>query len=549
MVASLSSMDPIADRGEEATFAWQWGRGQDAALRQQLEAARRHLVEGQATEAARAFERILAQAPDCADAHHGLGHAARLGGDLEGAMTALRQAVRLAPDRPYQWLSLGDLHLILEQWQLAEAAYDMALESQRDLAPALYGKARVCDALGRDEEALALFEQAGRADPRWSQPPYARGHLLERLGRFDDARRCYREALERNEDHALTRAGLVDLAAAGDPVVEEAQAYVGRDTTAPEHRAIVSYALARHWDKVGDRPRAFGFAALANKARESTAGPFDAAAHEAHVDRIIRTFDARFFADRAGWGRPSDRPVFIIGMPRSGTTLTEQMLSSHSQVFGGGELEHFSLTGGDYRELLGLRADYPECMAELDEGDAIRLADAYLGHIARIDDAAPLFTNKTPLNFLKIGLIKTLLPRARFIHVHRDPRDTCLSIYFQNFAPQQRFSTSLAGLAGYYRQYRRLMAHWRGLFPEAIIDVTYESVIEAPEEQVGAMLDFLDLEWEDACLAFERNARRVDTPSLRQVRRKLYSGSAGKWRAYEDELGPLIEALAEGGCL
>jgi hypothetical protein len=265
-------------------------------------------------------------------------------------------------------------------------------------------------------------------------------------------------------------------------------------------------------------------------------------AMEGHVDRLCAAFAGESFpGPRAG---DSDRPVFIVGMPRSGTTLTEQILASHPKVFGAGEL---GLMG---QAAQMLRRGSVDSLASA-SGDSLAKATAfYLREIGRIDGEAARVTDKMTANFLRLGLIARMFPNARIVHCRRDPMDTCLSCFQQNFrAAHLSWTCDLADLGHYYCQYRRLMDHWRQILPAgSMLEVDYEDTVSGLETQARRLVDFVGLEWDDACLRFHEADRTVVTASHSQVRRKVYAGSVGRWRRYGGGLRPLADALSECGC-
>jgi hypothetical protein len=265
---------------------------------------------------------------------------------------------------------------------------------------------------------------------------------------------------------------------------------------------------------------------------------------------IARSLDADSLAQRAGSGDPSKRPVFIVGMPRSGTTLVEQILASHPQVFGAGELgtleriliERFGpglSPTGRARRLAGLTG-----------ADLTAIGSAYVGAISALAPGAQRVTDKMPSNFRLAGLIQLALPNARIIHCRRDPVDTSLSCYARKFSRGQDFAYDLRELGTYYRAYDGLMTHWRAILPEdRLLEVVYEAVVDNLEPQARRLVAFCGLDWNDACLSFHETQRQVRTASVNQVRQPLYRTSVARWKAYASHLGPLLEALASGPAL
>jgi len=262
---------------------------------------------------------------------------------------------------------------------------------------------------------------------------------------------------------------------------------------------------------------------------------FDASGLRHQVDETIATFTADFFAARAGWGASSDLPVFILGMPRSGTSLVEQIAASHSQIFGAGELREI----GEITASLGPAANWGE-------DAALRLAERHLERLRTLDGAAARIIDKLPDNIFQLGSIATLFPRARIVFCRRDARDIGLSCFFQKFAAGHlTFSYDLADCGRRIKETERIAEHWRRTLSLPMLDLDYERLVADLEGESRRLIAFLGLDWEPACLDFHRTARAVQTASSWQVRQPLFDRSAGRWRHYEGHLAPLLEALAE----
>jgi hypothetical protein len=271
---------------------------------------------------------------------------------------------------------------------------------------------------------------------------------------------------------------------------------------------------------------------------------FDRAAHSELVDRLLRVFTADYFERVRGFGSDSEVPVFVTGMPRSGTSLVEQILSHHPEAAGLGELRDIPKMVTDLPARLQTAEKYPECLAYLDQAAVQGLGQAYLNRIQQLAGSARRVSDKMLENFLHLGLIATLFPRARIIHCRRDPLDTCVSCYLQFFHGLD-FTWDLADLGSYYRDYQRLMAHWQTVLPMPILDINYEDLVADVEDQSRRLLTFCGLDWNDRCLRFYENPRAVRTVSKLQVRRPIYTSSVGRWRHYAAHLGPLQEALRD----
>jgi hypothetical protein len=283
------------------------------------------------------------------------------------------------------------------------------------------------------------------------------------------------------------------------------------------------------------------------QANELSGAAFDSKRGVAATDRLIDTFSADFLAGRSGFGDPSERPIFIVGMPRSGTTLTEQIVASHPKICGAGELETMFHMVDAVPGLAGANKRYPECVRDLTQASARDLARRYLVELNRYSRTAVRITDKMPHNFDKLGLISLMFPRARIIHCRRDPIDTCLSCFMHEFHKQHTYNCDLASLGLYYREYERLMAHWRTALPIALFELRYEDLVADQEAVSRALIEFCGLPWDDRCLEFHRADRSVQTPSAWQVRQPIYTKSVERWRKYQRHLGPLIEVLGQNG--
>jgi len=453
------------------------------------------------------------------------------------------------PSRAESWFELARLLADRQQRKLAIEAYRRVLALVPNNAAAWLNLGRVLSEFGRYEAAEQALARAGALDPTPPELWYNKAVLAERLGRFEAARRHYAAAIDRAPDYALAIAALIDVTrgALPDWLGQRARAVLDVRASDAESRTLVNSALARFHDRAGAHERAFAHARAANESRVARHGRFDAAGHDALIARVKAVFDADFFAARSGFGRPETSPVFIVGMPRSGTTLAEQILSAHPRVAAAGELDHFSLSVRDLPGLLDKSDPYPDCVTGLSAAEIDLLARAYLKGLAETADGAERVTNKLPFNFLRLGLIALMFPRARIIHCTRDPLDTCLSIYLHNFAAHQRWAADLEDLAAYYRAYREIMHHWRTHLPLEIFQLSHETLVDAPEETIAALLAFLGLEPDARCLRFHENPRPVMTPSLWQVRQPLSRASIGRWRNYASYLEALRRVLASGG--
>ncbi|MEM1370065.1 MAG: sulfotransferase, partial [Cyanobacteria bacterium P01_H01_bin.15] len=313
--------------------------------------------------------------------------------------------------------------------------------------------------------------------------------------------------------------------------------------------SIIGYGLGRALESLNRFEEAFITMASANKARRNAAGAFSRQQFDQRLLLLKQIFTRDFFTARNQWGYQSDVPVFVVGLPRSGTTLTEQIISSHPNCFGGGELASLTdLATGTPDRIGSTKRLWPDSATLLSASHVEQLGREYMVRVLGLADGNyRRIVDKQPLNFWHLGLVALALPQAKVIHCVRDVRDNGLSIFAQNFNAQQKWSTDLSDIAHYWRGYRTIMEHWKSVTDLEILDVQYEETVGDLEYQARRILKFLDVPWAPGVLEFHKNRRAVQTPSRWQVRQPIYSTSKSKWKLYERHLGPLISAAAEQG--
>ncbi|MEE9139761.1 MAG: tetratricopeptide repeat protein, partial [Alphaproteobacteria bacterium] len=498
---------------------------------------------GDVDEAFAAYRKAIELKPDYAEACSNLGNALHQQGRLEEALIACRKAVELAPRLAEAGSNLGNV--LMEQGMLDEAAaqYARVLSFRPDLAETHTKLGDVLRKQGKLDDAMKCFTRALRLKPDSAEAHNDLGNAFKEQGKLDRAVESYRRAIECRPDcvQAHYNLAVIERAREGDPAFEVLEP-LRDDPSLPLNDAIeVHFTLGKMYADIGEHERAFRRYRRGNELRtvaaERRGQRFDAVQHRRLIDRTIEIFTAGFFAERRGYGAEPELPVLIVGMPRSGTTLIEQILASHPKVFGAGELPDL---GNIAR---GLPERYPEGAVTIDAATSRRLADGYLRRLSAFSADADRVTDKMPGNFMLFGLVALLVPGARVVHCRRDPLDTCLSCYFHNFAHGQHFTSDLRDLGAYYREYERLMAHWREVLPLSILDVQYEELVAHQEEVSREMVAFCGLEWDARCLEFHKTERPVRTASNVQVRQKIFSTSVERWRAYEKHLAPLRDAL------
>lgn len=480
----------------------------------------------------------LARAPRDARLHSNIAHVLHCLGDHRAAMDHARRAIALDARLPEGYLHLGNALLAINEMHAAEAAYRGGLEAAPAHARLHIAHAMAERALGRLDEAAASAARALELAPDAADAVTLLGSLAIDRGRFDEAESLLRKALALSPDLPEALIGLTALRRmTADDAPWRAAATRALAHGLPVAHAIgLHHALGKYHDDLGEADAAFEHHRRGHALAHHSRPPYDRAATSSRVTRTLSTFDRHALAQLKPAGQPSDRPVFVFGMPRSGTTLAEQILASHPEVHAAGEVLFWQFAAD--AELAAPAGERTATVAALGQ--------RYLELFAALPAAKRRVVDKLPSNFKNLGLIHAALPQARFIHLERHPLDTCLSIYFQGFTAAHAYAADLSDLGHYYREYRRLMAHWRTTLPsEALLEVRYEALVDDPETWSRRMLDHSGLSWDPRCLAFHRTERAVLTASNWQVRQPISKGSIGRWRRYERFLGPLREALGD----
>jgi len=399
---------------------------------------------------------------------------------------------------------------------------------------------------GRLLDAKSCFNQVLAADPGNADALLGLGGVFEDQGQRHSAEAVYGEILQRFPGHPAAVACLLNVASEKslEPALTIASdAMLHADDRA---KARIGYALGKAYDRVGEYGAAFIAWSEANTARRREAGVFDRERFDARVKKLVEVFPDTFFSDRAGWGAESELPILVVGLPRSGTTLTERVLDGHPQIVGAGELPDWADLASATPDRLGREEPpWPAAATELNAEHVSAVGQDYLRRLeARLEPGERSVVNrvidKQPLNFWYLGLVAVALPRARVLHCTRDLRDNGLSIYAEDFSPEQRWATDLSDIRHYWRGYRYLMKHWERVLGPRLLEVSYEDTVDDLGGQAEKLLRFLDVRWDPAVLSFHGRRAPVQTPSRWQVRQPIYKSSAGRWRSYEPFIGPLL---------
>lgn len=530
-------------------------------------------------------QRAVALKPDSAHAHHELGKALLEFGRIQEAMAELAEARRLGNDSADLCLSLGKGWLQLADYREAKVWFERALEMSPGLiearcqlgtahflagdaagassiftqvletAPesveAHVGLARARLEQGDLDGAVASHRQAICIRPGWSVLHAALGETLASAGDLDGASSCNRQALKLNPYCVAALSGLLTTlrGKATDEDLHASERLLQASWLTDGRRAQLHFGLAQALDSRGDWARAAEHARAANafqkNQNEKRGQAYVPDNYRRFIDLLIASFDSDYFARIQGFGRASQRPVFIVGMPRSGTTLVEQVLASHPRIYGAGERRFAKLSFELLPGLLGEKKKPIDCLAQLERGHSQRLADWHLKRLHERDHGrAARVTDKMPENYQLLGWIATLFSRARIIHCQRDVRDVALSCWLTHFTTVL-WANDLEHVADRIHDYLRLMAHWRRVLPVQLLEVKYEQLVASPEETSRRLLEFVGLEWDPACLNFHKTDRLVSTASAAQVRQPIYKSSVGRWKHYEAALQPLLNRLSD----
>lgn len=466
---------------------------------------------GNLNEAARYMRLAIDLDPHDASNLYNLGKIEQGRRRFEAAVTALRQALAIEPAHADSWLVLGNCLRELRRHDEAIDCFRQALCLAPDMAGACHNLAMCLEEKGELAKAERTFRRTLEIDPTLTD---AWRHIVElRQGRVDENDVVTMRALQRGH-------GLDD-----------------------EQRSALDFALGRALADCGDHEAAFAAYAEANRLRRARI-EYDTGAMEQHFDRIRRCLDEAFLARHREAGIDDPTPIFIVGMPRSGTTLVEQILTRHDQVYGAGEcyLLHDLVSARSSRQP---EASYPDSLLDCEDDVLNRLAAEYVAGLRKVGGSMARITDKMPQNFLYLGLIGLVLPKAHIVHCRRDPLDTALSIFFHPFPPGHDYAYDLVEIGHYYRLYDRLMAHWHALLPGRIHDIQYERLITQQEAETQRLLTFCGLDWQASCLEPHKGHSTVQTLSVAQVREAVHDRSVRRWEHYRAWIGPLLEVLGK----
>lgn len=532
---------------------------------------------GDLPRAQESYQRALLLRPEYAEVYSNLASLLSGQGRIDEAITSAKRAIDINPQLADAYLNLADIELsrmrypdalrwvnallafspqhvgaltALAQITIGDERYEDAVASARQALAIAPDSANAHKILGKALQALGQYNEAEQAYIQAAALPgtvaeealIARAVLLMEIGDKAAATAAFEQALQRFPDSPRVIAARCDnkFYRADDPDIAVMESALAGEPPLPvNEKMMLHFSLGKAWLDVGDSDRAFSHLHQGNAFKRASFH-YDAAHTDAWVKNIAAVFTPALMAQFRAAGTASNRPVFIVGMPRSGTTLIEQILASHPDIYGAGELRALN-------RAVTRKGRFPDDVPRWSRSDFAYIGADYLEQVSQLAPDALRVIDKLPANFLYAGLIPLLLPGARIIHCRRDPVDTCLSCYSKLFAGEQLFAYQLDELGQFYRAYQELMAHFRQLLPpENFIEVDYEAVVEDLEGQARRLIDFMNLPWDDACLTFHETRRTVRTASVAQVRQPIYTSSRGRWQRHAAHLDPLLNALGMG---
>ena len=510
-------------------------------------------TKGRLQEAVSAFQTAFRLHPELAFPHRNLADVLRLQGNLDLAITHYDRALQLAPGDAESHNGLGLVFSLQDKPDEAIAQFQLALRVKADYEEAKNNLATTLCAADKFEEAVPLYESAIQQRPDFVTARVNLGSLLIELGQFDKAIEHLEYALKIDPRNAVAFHNLGDLALANKYEFSEDQLHsinslIESGPYRQEDAAALHFTLAGILDKQKLYDEAFKNYQLANdlqyRALKTTGVPFDPARHHQKLEKTKNVFGRDFFQSRqtSSQGLNTEVPVIVVGMPRSGTSLVEQIISSHPNAAGAGELEAMEQLSRQLPEIFQSAREYPDCVLHAEAQTIQRAGRMYLDQLTSGRGKAKRVVDKTWYNFYYLGLISLLFPRARIIHCRRETMDVCISCFCANFNSIQ-WAWRFEDIGFFYRSYTQLMDHWQEVLPLPIHELSYEQLVADHESASRKLIEFCGLDWSERCLEFYENKRPVQTASRVQVRQPIYNTSIGRWKKYESHLSPLRKAL------
>lgn len=507
------------------------------------------VTEERPEEAMAVLAKALSLNPQYADAHCNIGFALKALEQYDQALQHFQTALHFKADYPEAYIGIGRIYQERHQLSEAERAGLRAVELDQENAEAHSMLGSIYTEMDQTEAALQSFDRALALEPTLASALLGRGHLAMELGEMQRAEQFFRKALaESPTDDLAARFHLSQAKKVrpGDENMTALMAAAANATALPEHKQLsLHFALGKCYDDTGEKDQAMHHFLEGCRLKRKKIS-YDPAAQERTFEEIMAALAGPALAALRGGGNPSSLPIFVLGMPRSGTTLTEQIIASHPEVHGAGELPYLLDIVSRPLTADGHVLNFPYLLQRLDPALLAAWGNEYVTRLQAKAPTARRITDKMPGNSLLVGLLHVMLPNAKIVHVRRNPVDTCLSCFTRLFHHGQEYTYDLAELGRYYAGYSRVMEHWRQVLPAgAFYEIRYEQLVADTEGETRKLIDYCGLPWDDACLTFHTNERKVRTASITQVRQPIYTTSVERWRPYAAYLGPLLDALGE----
>jgi tetratricopeptide (TPR) repeat protein len=528
-----------ADEAFEKSFALNPERGK-------LALAAEHHKEGRFEEAERLYREIIRANPKNVDAIRMLGRVALSAKRNDDAERLFRQAIKLTPDFTGAMTDLA--RLLKEQNRFDEAIewFEKVVELEPDSAQAHFQLAGTLAPAALTFRAIESYRKALELSPKFPGARLGLGHVLKTVGQRQEAIEAYRECIRLRPDNGESYWSLANLKTyrLSDEDVAAMEKRLAQGDLTHQSRVNFLFAMAKAQEDRGNFERAWDYYVEGNAAQRMQE-KYDPVATEVVNDAIIEVFDRQLLEGNAGLGNPDTSPIFVIGLPRSGSTLIEQILASHSQVEGTSELPYAGRVATSLNRNRADGVNYPEAVRELSAEHFDALGRDYLDLAAmHRTEGAARFIDKMPNNFPAVGFLHLILPNAKIVDARRHPLDSCLGCFRQLFAKGQTFTYDLNDIGEYFLEYERMMDHWHSVLPGRVLAVQYEELVGDVEVQVRRLLDYCELPFEESCLKFYETERPVRTASSEQVRQPIHNRSVGYWRNYDDKLDELKAVLA-----